>query len=77
MSHLKTTPNIAEPDRFYERLIDLHRDLDEEASAAANARLILVLANHIGDIEVLEEALALAARSGKVPDYDAGARKGL
>lgn len=67
MAHLKTHPNIAEPDRFYERLIDLHRDLDEAGSAAANARLILVLANHIGDIGVLEEALALAGRSGGKP----------
>lgn len=67
MAHLNTRPNIAEPDRFYERLMDLHRDLDDAGSAAANARLVLVLANHIGDIEVLEEALALAARSGATP----------
>lgn len=67
MAALKTHPNIAEPDRFYERLMDLHRDLDDDASAAANARLILVLANHIGDIGVLEEALALAGCSGAAP----------
>ena len=64
MAYLNTQPNLRDPDRFYERLIDLHRDLDDEASAAANARLVLILANHIGDIEVLEEAFALTARSG-------------
>jgi hypothetical protein len=41
-------------------LIDAHRDLSDEQSAALNARLILLLSNHIGDIAVLREALALA-----------------
>ncbi|MFZ6677506.1 DUF2783 domain-containing protein [Undibacterium sp. Tian12W] len=48
-------------DDFYQLLIDSHRDLSDEASAALNARLILLLANHIGDISVLQEALRLAA----------------
>lgn len=64
MALLNTKPNLPDPDRFYERLINLHRDLDDEGSAAANARLILILANHIGDIGVLEEAFALAAHTG-------------
>ena len=50
-------------DHFYERLIDTHRGLSDEQSRLLNARLILLLANHIGDLDVLEQALA-AARSG-------------
>lgn len=60
MATLITTPNIADCDRFYERLMAVHRNLDEESSAAANARLVLILANHIGDLDVLEAAMALA-----------------
>ncbi len=47
-------------DDFYEALIETHRDLSEEQSAQVNARLILILANHIGDLDVLREAMALA-----------------
>lgn len=47
-------------DDFYESLIDLHRGLSEEQSAQVNAKLILILSNHIGDIAVLREAMALA-----------------
>lgn len=47
-------------DDFYEALIELHRDLSDEQSAQANARLILLLANHIGDLSVLREAMAIA-----------------
>ena len=50
-------------DDFYEALIDTHRDLSDAQSAQLNARLILLLANHIGDIAVLREALQ-AARDG-------------
>ena len=50
-------------DDFYEALIDAHRDLSDEQSEALNARLILLLSNHIGDIAVLKEALALARRT--------------
>ncbi len=60
---LNTEPNIAAPDDFYEALIDLHRDLTPEQSAAVNARLILLLANHIGDAQVLAQAMA-RAKSG-------------
>jgi hypothetical protein len=49
-------------DDFYEALIDAHRDLSDEESERLNARLILLLSNHIGDIAVLKEALALARR---------------
>lgn len=57
MSTLITAPNMANPDDFYEALIDMHRDLDEAQSQAVNARLILLLANHIGDMQVLREAM--------------------
>ena len=47
-------------DDFYEALIDTHRNLSDEQSALVNAKLILLLANHIGDMQVLREALSLA-----------------
>ncbi len=58
---LNTEANIARPDDFYELLIDIHRDKSDEESAAINARLILLLANHIGDMDVLKEAMKIAA----------------
>jgi Protein of unknown function (DUF2783) len=60
---LNTEPNIAGPDDFYQELIDLHRDLTDGQSALVNAKLVLLLANHIGDIGVLRAAMA-AAREG-------------
>ena len=47
-------------DDFYQALIDIHRNLSDEQSALVNAKLILLLANHIGDMQVLREALSLA-----------------
>ncbi len=47
-------------DDFYQALIDAHRDLSDEQSALLNAKLILLLANHIGDLQVIREALQLA-----------------
>ena len=58
--HLQLEPRIAAPDDFYEALIEAHRGLSDAESQALNARLILLLANHIGDLDVLREALALA-----------------
>lgn len=71
---LNTQPNFAEPGRrdfraytsgddFYEALIEAHRGLSDAQSEALNARLILLLANHIGDLRVLREALRLARES--------------
>jgi hypothetical protein len=57
---LNREPNLADPDGFYEALIDSQRDLDDEQCALMNARLVLVLANHIGDRAVLDEALRVA-----------------
>ncbi len=60
---LNTKANIERPDDFYQELIDLHRDLSEEQSRDVNAKLILLLANHIGDMATLSEAMQ-AARKG-------------
>ncbi len=74
MTALNTDPNIAAPDDFYESLIDLHRDLSDEQSALVNAKLVLLLANHVGDAEVLREAMAAAThgitRAATLPDAD-------
>ena len=56
-------PHLADPDAFYEALIDMHRDLTDDESQRANAALILLLANHIGDPAALREALAAARRT--------------
>ena len=69
MSRLEREVNrFADPDQAYRLLIEAHRGLSDEASAALNARLILILANQIGDLDVLREALALAAAT----DHDPG-----
>ncbi len=62
MTKLKTECRLADPDGFYERLVDLHRGLDEAQSRIVNAKLVLLLANHIGDDDVLSEAMARARR---------------
>jgi hypothetical protein len=60
MATLNTSPNLPAPDEFYERLIATHRDLSDDESALVNAKLVLLLANHIGDADVLAQALAAA-----------------
>jgi hypothetical protein len=60
---LKRDPNVADPDGLYAAIIDAHADLTEAESVALNARLVLLLANHIGDPAVLAEALAVARKS--------------
>ena len=62
---LNTDPNLEAPDSFYEALIVTHRDLTEAQSHALNARLVLLLANHIGQLDVLQQALAAARASGR------------
>lgn len=57
---LTTKPNIPDADGFYARLLACHRGLTEEQSHALNARLVLILANHIGDAATLDQALTLA-----------------
>ncbi|MBW4709977.1 DUF2783 domain-containing protein [Roseobacter sp. YSTF-M11] len=60
---LNLSPNIADPDGFYDELLAAHEGLDKAASDALNARLILILCNHIGDREVLRDALAAASKT--------------
>ncbi len=60
---LITAPHLDAPDDFYEALIDAHRGLDAAQSRALNARLVLLLANHIGSSAVLREALQAARDS--------------
>lgn len=55
-------PNIAGPDDFYAELLAVHEGLTKAESDALNARLILLLANHVGDRAILRDALAVAAR---------------
>lgn len=59
-------PNIRSPDDFYEALIEAHRGLTAEQSGMLNAKLILLLANQVGDLDVLREAIA-KARQGLEP----------
>ena len=72
--HLNTQPNFGVPgerhlraytpgDSFYEMLIAAHEGLDDEVSQRLNARLVLMLSNHIGDLRVLREAFAAARHS--------------
>ncbi|MCA8479973.1 DUF2783 domain-containing protein [Burkholderia multivorans] len=72
MPPLDTRARLADPDAFYEALIDMHRDLPDADSQLVNAKLILLLANHIGDLDVLREAMALARR-GVTPPVHPGA----
>ena len=57
---LMHNPNISDPDGFYEELINAQRELSDEQVELMNAKLILVLANQVGDRATLSEALALA-----------------
>ena len=67
---LVTEPNFDDADGFYEALIEAHRDLDAAQSQAMNARLVLLLANHVGRDAVLREALA-AARANTLASSEA------
>lgn len=57
---LNHQPNIASPDSFYEELIHAQRDMNDDQADMLLAKLVLILANHVGDRAVLSEALALA-----------------
>ncbi|MEL7343363.1 MAG: DUF2783 domain-containing protein [Pseudomonadota bacterium] len=62
MTTLNTAPNLENPDTFYEALLKAHDDLTLEETHAFNARLVLILANHIGDPIVLNQALNAARK---------------
>jgi hypothetical protein len=63
MADLNLEPNIADPDGFYAELIGAHEGLTDAQSQALNARLILLLANHVGDRRVLRRAIEEAKRT--------------
>lgn len=64
MAKLKLNPNIAAADDFYAELLAAHEGLSKDQSDALNARLILILSNHIGDRDVLRAAVETASSSG-------------
>lgn len=64
---LQLDANIPDPDGFYEALINTHQGLSDEESEQLNARLILILANHVGDRGVLDQALTLARGTLQAP----------
>ena len=59
---LSTRLNFERPDDAFRAIVEAHRGLSDEASADLDAALVLILANHIGDLEILGEAIALAKR---------------
>ena len=59
---LSTRSNFAKPDDAFRAVVEAHRGLSETESADLDAALVLILANHIGDIDVLREAITLARR---------------
>lgn len=63
MTELNTNPNLTNPDEFYEALLQAHEGLTPEQSAALNARLILVLGNQVGELDVLKQAIRAAAET--------------
>ena len=63
MAKLLTASRFANPDAAYVALVEARRGLTEAAAADLDARLVLILANHIGDMEVLAEAITLAKGS--------------
>ena len=65
MKTLDTSPRLDDPDALFEALVEAHRGLDPEASRRLDARLILLLANHIGSVAVVREAITAAAAATK------------
>jgi hypothetical protein len=59
---LSTKSNFSDPDAAYRLIVEAHRGLSDEQSASLDAALVLILANHIGDLDLLREAMALAKR---------------
>jgi len=59
---LITTANLDDPDGMFEALMEAHRDLAPEASRQLDAKLVLLLANHIGRADIVKQAIALAAK---------------
>jgi hypothetical protein len=62
---MKTSLHLQDPDSFYEQLLDAHEGLSNEQSQLLNARLILLLANQVGDAQVLQECIEAARETPK------------
>ena len=71
MTALDTSPRLDDPDLAFESLVEAHRDLTPDQSRRLDARLVLLLANHIGSVTVLREAIA-AAREAAWQTPEAG-----
>ncbi len=67
---LSTASNFADPDTAFRRIVEAHRGLNDDDSIMLDTALLLILANHIGDIGVLDEAIALAKQQLRVPVED-------
>jgi len=63
MPKLVTASQFADPDAAYLALVEARRSLSDQQAAELDARLVLILANHVGDLDVLREAIALAKES--------------
>jgi hypothetical protein len=66
---LRTEPRLADPDGFFAALVEAHRGLDDAASRRLDARLVILLANHIGDEAVLREASRWRAQRARGTDH--------
>lgn len=60
MHCIDTSPRISRPDDLYQMLIDAHADLSDDDSMKLNAKLVLLLSNHVGDIGIIQQAIDLA-----------------
>jgi hypothetical protein len=65
MVKLVTEPNSSRPDDIYAALLAAHDGLNDSDSAALNMKLVLLLANHIGDVEILRHAITAASATSK------------
>lgn len=70
MSQLKLEPNFSDADAFYAALADIHRDRSPGESEQINARLILLLANQVGEQDILQQALAIAGQIASEKSHD-------
>ena len=63
MSKLVTASRFSDPDAAYLALVQARRNLTETQAAEFDSKLVLILANHVGDLDVLQEAIALAKQA--------------
>ncbi|MBX2878322.1 MAG: DUF2783 domain-containing protein [Granulosicoccus sp.] len=70
------TPNLPDPDGFYDELLHAHDGLSKEQSDDLNARLVLLLCNHIGDRGIITQALNAARDSSTTTGTTTGTDTG-